>query len=75
MAPTTGDPVILSFLFFMILFIGGIWTMGISFGLPDYNALAFCGGLLLVTLALAFVLRQRGSATRRSDNWSGNATE
>ncbi|MDF2507526.1 MAG: hypothetical protein K0Q52_1385 [Microbacterium sp.] len=66
---------ILSFLFFMILFIGGIWTMGISFGLPDYNALAFCGGLLLVTLALAFVLRQRGSATRRSDNWSGNATE
>jgi small neutral amino acid transporter SnatA (MarC family) len=67
--------VILSFLFFMFLFLGGIWTMGISFGLPDYNALAFCGGLLLVTLSLAFMLRERGSATRRSRNWSGTPTE
>jgi hypothetical protein len=75
MVPTTGDPVILSFLFFMILFIGGILLMGISFGLPALNALAFCGGLLLVTLAMAFMLRQGGSATRRSNNWSGNATE
>lgn len=66
---------ILSFLFFMILFLGGFWLMGISFELPDYNAFAFCGGLLLVTLALAFILRERGTATRRSKNWSGNATE
>ena len=66
---------ILSFLFFMILFIGGIWTMGISFGLPDFQALAFCGGLLLVTLAMAFLLRQGGTATRRSNNWSGKAAE
>ncbi|WP_226531613.1 hypothetical protein [Microbacterium paraoxydans] len=66
---------ILSFLFFMILFIGGILLMGISFGLPAFQALAFCGGLLLVTLAMAFMLRERGSATRRSNNWSGNPTE
>lgn len=66
---------ILSFLFFMILFIGGILLMGISFGLPAFQALAFCGGLLLVTLAMAFMLRERGSATRRSNNWSGNSTE
>lgn len=66
---------ILSFLFFLVLFLGGFWLLGISFELPDYNALVFCGGLLLVTLALAFVLRERGSATRRSDNWSGGATE
>ncbi|PRB16497.1 hypothetical protein [Microbacterium sp. MYb62] len=66
---------ILSFLFFMFLFLGGFWLMGISFELPDYNAFAFCGGLLLVTLALAFILRERGTATRRSKNWSGNATE
>ncbi len=66
---------ILSFLIFMIPFLGGFWLMGTSFGLPDYNALAFCGGLLLVTLAIAFMLRERGSATRRSKNWSGNATE
>lgn len=66
---------ILSFLIFMIPFLGGFWLMGISFGLPEYNALAFCGGLLLVTLALAFVFRERGSATRRSNNWSGEATD
>lgn len=66
---------ILSFLFFMILFIGGILLMGISFGLPAFQALAFCGGLLLVTLAMAFMLRERGSATRRSKNWSGTPTE
>ena len=29
----------------------------------------------LGTLAMAFLLRQGGSATRRSNNWSGNATE
>ena len=67
---------ILSFFFFMILFIGGILLMGISFGLPEeFRAFAFCGGLLLVTLALAFIFRQGGSATRRSNNWSGKATE
>ncbi|WP_217181880.1 hypothetical protein [Streptomyces sp. AC495_CC817] len=67
---------ILSFIFFMILFIGGIGAMGIAQGLPEPLApLVFCGGLLLVTLALAFMMRQGGSATRRSDNWSGNATE
>ncbi len=66
---------ILSFLFFMILFIGGILLMGISFGLPAFQALAFCGGLLLVTLAMAFMLREGGSATRRSKSWSGNPTE
>ena len=66
---------ILSFLFFMILFIGGILVMGMSFGLPEFQALAFCGGLLLVTLSLAFIFRERGTATRRSNNWSGNATD
>ncbi|AZH79297.1 MULTISPECIES: hypothetical protein [Microbacterium] len=66
---------ILSFLFFMILFLGGFWLLGIAHELPDFQALTFCGGLLLVTLALAFVLRERGSATRRSKNWSGNPTE
>lgn len=66
---------ILSFLFFLILFLGGIGVMGIAHELPDFQALVFCGGLLLVTLSLAFIMRQSGSATRRSDNWSGNATE
>ncbi|WP_067201587.1 hypothetical protein [Microbacterium sp. XT11] len=66
---------ILSFLFFLVLFLGGIGVMGIAHELPDFQALVFCSGLLLVTLSLAFVMRQAGSATRRSNNWSGNATE
>lgn len=67
---------ILSFLFFMILFLGGFWLLGIAHEMPEaFAALTFVGGILLVSLALAFILRQRGSATRRSNNWSGNATE
>ena len=67
---------ILSFVLFMVLFIGGIIAMGLAQGLDASIApFVFCGGLLLVTLALAFMMRQSGSATRRSDNWSGKATE
>lgn len=66
---------ILSFIFFLVLFIGGIWLIGLAQSLPDFQALVFIAGVLIVSLSLAFVMRQRGSATRRDDNWSGNATE
>lgn len=66
---------ILSLIFFLILFLGGIWLMGFAQSVEDVQALVFIAGLLLVSLSLAFLMRQRGSATRRSDNWSGNATE
>lgn len=67
---------ILSFLFFMILFLGGIGMMGIAHELPDFQALVFVGGLLVMCLSLAFMMKAgRGDATRRSDNWSGSATE
>jgi hypothetical protein len=50
--------------------------MGLAQGLDASIApFVFCGGLLLVTLALAFMMRQSGSATRRSNNWSGKSTE
>ncbi|WP_243233266.1 hypothetical protein [Microbacterium sp. CIAB417] len=63
---------ILSFIFFMILFLGGFWLMGISFGLPEFQALAFLGGLALICIALAFMMREgRSGATRRSNNWDG----
>ncbi|UYO96176.1 hypothetical protein OED01_11255 [Microbacterium sp. M28] len=63
---------ILSFIFFMILFLGGFWVMGISFGLPDFQALVFIGGLLLICISLAFMMREgRSGATRRSKNWDG----
>ncbi|MFF3029341.1 hypothetical protein [Microbacterium sp. NPDC057944] len=66
---------ILSFIFFMILFLGGIYLMGLAQSLEDFQAIVFIAGLLIVSLSLAFMMRQGGSATRRSNNWSGKAAE
>lgn len=66
---------ILSFIFFLILFLGGIWVMAFAQSMEDYQAIVFIAGLLITSLSLAFVMRQRGSATRRKDNWSGSPTE
>lgn len=66
---------ILSFIFFMILFLGGFWLMGLAQTIEDYQAIVFCAGLLAVSLSLAFMMRQGGSATRRSNNWAGKSTE
>ncbi|WP_136055659.1 MULTISPECIES: hypothetical protein [unclassified Microbacterium] len=66
---------ILSFIFFLILFLGGIWVMALAQSLEDFQAIVFIAGLLLTSLSLAFMMRQRGSATRRKDNWSGSPTE
>lgn len=67
---------IVSFIVYLVLFLGGIWMMGIAIELPDYNALMFSGGLIVVSLAVAFMMRAgKNGATRRDDNWSGKATE
>ena len=58
------------------LHVAEIWLFGIAQSLPENIApFVFSAGIILVSLSLAFVMRQRGSATRRSDNWSGNSTE
>ena len=63
---------ILSFIFFVILFLGGIVLMGIAHGLADFQALVFCAGLAVFCLSLAFMMRVgRSGATRRSSNWDG----
>lgn len=66
---------ILSFIFFLILFLGGIWLMAFAQTAEDFQAIIFVGGLLITMLSLAFMMRERGTATRRSRNWSGNATD
>lgn len=66
---------ILSLIFFLVLFLGGIWLLGFAQTIPDFQGLVFIIGLLVISLSLGFLMRQRGSATRRDDNWSGNATE
>lgn len=62
---------ILSFIIFLILFVGGMWLMGISFEVAGLEALVFCAGLTAVTLSMAWIMRQGGGATRRSHNWDG----
>jgi multisubunit Na+/H+ antiporter MnhB subunit len=63
---------ILSFIFFMILFLGGIALMGIAHSLPDFQGVVFSAGIALFCLALAFMMREgRSGATRRSNNWDG----
>ncbi|MFS0854587.1 hypothetical protein [Microbacterium sp. 179-I 3D4 NHS] len=66
---------IISFIFFLILFLGGIYVMGLAQSLEEFQGLVFIAGILLSSLALAFVMRQRDSATRRRDNWTNKATE
>lgn len=64
---------ILSFIIFLVMFVGGIWVMGISHGLPmEFQAIAFCVGLALVCLSMAWMMREgKSGATRRSNNWDG----
>ena len=57
------------FIVFLVLFLGGMWLFGISWELPAGQGFAFSAGIILVSLAMAYVMRQRGSATRRTDNW------
>lgn len=61
---------VVDFIVFMILFLGGFYLFGISWSLPTAQGFVFSAGIILVSLALAYVMRQRGSATRRSDNWN-----
>lgn len=58
------------FIVFIILFVGGIFLLGIAPGLPTAQGVVFTAGILAVSLALAWVMRQSGSATRRTDSWN-----
>lgn len=63
---------ILSFIIFLALFIGGMWVMGISFEITGFEALLFCTGLAMFCLSMAWIMRAtRSGATRRSHNWDG----
>ena len=66
---------ILGFIFFMILFLGGMYLMGLAQSLEDFQAIVFVVGLLITMGSLGFMMRQPGSATRRTKNWTGSPTE
>ncbi|MFJ4045008.1 hypothetical protein ACIPV2_04585 [Microbacterium sp. NPDC089987] len=57
------------FIVFLVLFLGGMWLLGAAWEMPAWQGVAFSAGIILVSLAMAWVMRQRGSATRRTDNW------
>ncbi|GAA4480955.1 hypothetical protein [Microbacterium panaciterrae] len=60
---------ILHYIVFVILFLGGIIMLGIAPGLPAWQGPAFIAGLLLISLALAYMMREPGGATKRSRSW------
>lgn len=41
------------FALYMILFVGGMWVMGLSFNAPAFQGLIFAAGILMVSAALA----------------------
>lgn len=57
------------FIVFLVLFLGGMWLLGAAWEMPAWQGVAFSAGIIMVSIAMAYVMRQRGSATRRSDNW------
>ncbi|MFS2241134.1 MULTISPECIES: hypothetical protein [unclassified Microbacterium] len=57
------------FIVFLVLFLGGMWLLGAAWEMPAWQGVAFSAGIILVSLAMAYVMRQRGSATRRTDSW------
>lgn len=67
---------ILSFIVYLVLFLGGIVLMGIAHGLPEFQALVFCAGIIAFCLAMAFMMRAgRSGATKRTDSWGLNDTK
>ncbi|WP_298868598.1 hypothetical protein [Microbacterium sp.] len=61
---------VVDFIVFMVLFLGGFYLFGLAWSVPEGQGFVFSAGIILVSLALAYGMRQRGSATRRSDNWN-----
>ena len=60
---------ILHYIVFGVLFLGGIVVLGIAPGLPAWQGPTFIAGILLISLALAYMMRERGGATKRSRSW------
>lgn len=50
------------FVVYAVLFVGGLFMMGIAFDLPAWNGEVFIGGILVVCLALGMVIHARGNA-------------
>ena len=62
----SGGPAV--FIVSILLFVGGMFVLGISFSLAELQALDFVVGVLMVVVGLAIPLHL-GSATRR-DTWN-----
>lgn len=58
------------FIVFIVLFLGGFVLLGIAHELPTAQGVVFTAGILAISLAMAWAMRQAGSATRRTDSWN-----
>ncbi|WP_345800291.1 hypothetical protein AAIB33_12535 [Microbacterium sp. AZCO] len=52
------------FVLYMLLLVGGMFVLGISFALPAFQALAFVVGLLMVVAAVAVPIAATASQRR-----------
>ncbi|MBS1674176.1 MAG: hypothetical protein JSS74_09455 [Actinobacteria bacterium] len=60
---------ILHYIVYAVLFLGGFVLLGIAPGLPAWQGVAFTGGILLISIALAYMMREAGGATKRTRSW------
>lgn len=60
---------IVHYIVYAVLFLGGFILLGIASGLPAWQGPVFVAGILLISLALAYMMREHGGATKRSRNW------
>ncbi|MDQ4215224.1 hypothetical protein [Microbacterium capsulatum] len=60
---------ILHYIVFVVLFVGGILCLGIASGLPAWQGVVFVAGILLISGALAYMMREHGGATKRTRSW------
>lgn len=54
------------FALFVVLFLGGIFMLGIATELPAWQGAMFGGGILVVSLSMAVVIHAPSNETRRS---------
>ncbi len=62
---------IVDFVLFLVLLLGGFWLFGIAQEAPAMQGLVFVAGILAISAGLAYITRARGGATNRS--WVGGS--
>lgn len=66
---------IIGYILYLVLFLGGMVLVGIAHSLAAGQAVVFIAGILAVSLAMAFAMRSHDSATHRGSLQTWNDGE